>query len=420
MEISDMRVLIVAEHASAKFGGEAFLPLHYFRLFRSRNIETWLLVHARTQTELEKLFPHEGDRLHFIPDTWLHQLLWQWGRRLPQRVAELSTGALMHLLTQVMQRRMVCRLVREHNIDIVHEPIPVSPKVPSLMFSVGAPVVIGPMNGGMEYPPAFPDYQGRLATVMVNQGRRFSNLFNRLLPGKLKAETLLVANERTRQALPAGVGGKVIELVENGVDLSVWNSTDLAAKQPKPTVRFVFVGRLVDWKAVDLLLEAFKPVADETGAVLEIIGNGAERAALEAQAARLELQGNVIFVGWLSQDECAVKLQQADALVLPSLYESGGAVVLEAMAMGLPAIATKWGGPTDYLDSSCGILVEPASREVLIQGLTEAMLKLARSPELRQQMGLAGQERIRQHFDWERKADQMLEIYRQTLATAPK
>lgn len=288
------------------------------------------------------------------------------------------------------------------------------------MFSVGAPVVIGPMNGGMEYPPAFPHYQGRLATVMVSQGRRFSNLFNRLLPGKLKAETLLVANERTKQALPAGVRGKVIELVENGVNLSVWKGTDLAAKQPKQTVRFVFVGRLVDWKAVDLLLEAFKPVADETGAVLEIIGHGAERAALEAQAARLELQGNVIFVGWLSQDECAVKLQQADALVLPSLYESGGAVVLEAMAMGLPAIATKWGGPADYLDSSCGILVEPASREALIQGLTEAMLKLAQSPELRQQMGLAGQERIRQHFDWERKADQMLEIYRQTLATAPK
>lgn len=420
MEPSSMRVLIVAEHASAKFGGEAFLPLHYFRLFRSRNIETWLVVHARTQAELEQLFPEDRDRLHFIPDTWLHRLLWQWGRQLPQRVAELTTGSIMHFLTQVMQRRMVCRLVREHNIDIVHEPIPVSPKVPSIMFSVGAPVVIGPMNGGMEYPPAFPHYQGRLATLMVSQGRRFSNVFNRLLPGKLKAETLLVANERTKQALPAGVRGKVIELVENGVDLSVWKSTDVAAKQPNETVRFVFVGRLVDWKAVDLLLEAFKPVADATGAVLEIIGDGVERPALEAQAARLGLADHVIFAGFLSQDQCAVKLQQADALVLPSLYESGGAVVLEAMAMGLPAIATKWGGPADYLDASCGILVEPASREALIQGLTEAMLKLAQSPELRQQMGLAGKERIRQHFDWERKADQMLEIYQQTLATASK
>lgn len=420
MEPSNLRVLIVAEHASAKFGGEAFLPVHYFRLFRSRNIETWLVVHARTQAELEKLFPDERDRFHFIPDTWLHRLLWQWGRRLPQRVAELTTGSIMHLLTQVVQRRMVCRLVREHNIDIVHEPIPVSPKVPSLMFSVGAPVVIGPMNGGMEYPPAFPHYQGRLATVLVSQGRRFSNLFNRLLPGKLKAETLLVANERTKQALPAGVRGKVIELVENGVDLSVWNARDLAAKQPNETVRFVFVGRLVDWKAVDLLLEAFKPVADQTNAVLEIIGDGVERPALQAQATQLGLESNVIFAGWLSQDKCAVKLQQADALVLPSLYECGGAVVLEAMAMGLPAIATKWGGPADYLDATCGILVEPASREALIEGLTEAMLKLAQSPELRQQMGMAGQERIRQHFDWERKADQMLEIYRQTLATAAK
>jgi glycosyltransferase involved in cell wall biosynthesis len=178
------------------------------------------------------------------------------------------------------------------------------------------------------------------------------------------------------------------------------------------------VGRLVDWKAVDLLLEAFKPVATQTDAVLEIIGDGKLRWELEAQTARLGLTGNVVFAGWLSQEQCAVKMQQADGLVLPSLRECGGAVVLEAMAMGLPVIATNWGGPADYLDSTCGILIDPASREALVHGLTEAMLKLTLSPDLRQKMGRAGQERVRQYFDWERKVDRIIEIYDSTRAAS--
>ena len=409
-----MRVVIVAEHASTQFGGEAFLPLHYFRLLRSRNIEAWLVVHSRTQTELETLFPEDCDRMHFVADTGLHRLLYHCGRILPRRLRTATTELLSHLYTQMLQRGIVRRLVREHQIDIVHEPMPVSPKYPSLMFALGAPVIIGPLNGGMEFPPAFQYRQSQLVKLTVGLIRQFSDLVNHLLPGKIKAQTLVVANERTRQALPTGVRGKIIELGENGVDLSLWHPVNLEPKEPNKRVQFIFVGRLVDWKAVDLLLEAFGPVAAQTGALLEIVGDGVMRQELEELTARLGLVGSVMFTGWLSQQQCAVKLQQADGLVLPSLLECGGAVVLEAMAMGLPVIATNWGGPRDYVDSGCGILIEPASREALVNGLTDAMLKLAQSPDLRQRMGRAGQERVLKHFDWERKLDRIIEIYQQT------
>jgi glycosyltransferase involved in cell wall biosynthesis len=410
-----MRVVIVAEHASAKFGGEAFLPLHYFRLLRSRNIDTWLVAHSRTQVELQTLLPDAVDHMHFVADTWVHRLLYHVGNLLPGRIAGATTGLLMHLYTQMIQHRIVCQLVQEHQIDVVHEPIPVSPKQPSLMFAIGAPVIIGPMNGGMEYPPAFRSRQSPWVERAVSLGRSVSNGCNRLLPGKLRAQTLLVANERTKQALPAGVSGTVIELVENGVDLSIWRSPALVPKDPDRCVHFVYMGRLVDWKAVDLLLEAFQPVAAKTGAILEMIGDGVLRQELEAQATHLKLSDNVVFRGFLSQSECAARLQVADGLVLTSLLECGGAVVLEAMAMGLPVVATDWGGPRDYVYSDCGFLIEPSSREALVKGFTDAMVKLAESPELRSQMGHAGQERVRLHFDWERKIDRMIEIYQQTI-----
>ncbi|GAX40940.1 group 1 glycosyl transferase [Tolypothrix sp. NIES-4075] len=405
-----MRVVIVAEHASSQFGGEAFLPLHYFRLLRDRNIEAWLVVHGRTQAELQSLLPKECDRMYFVNDTWIHKFLWRFGQFLPSRVAFMTTGLISHLYTQNIQRSIVRKLVLQHNIDVVHEPIPVSPKFPSLMYGVGAPVVIGPMNGNIEYPPAFRDRESRSAKLMISLGQQLADIWNRVMPGKLQAQTLLVANERTKQALPSGVNGTVIELVENGVDFSVWQLL-AAEKIPSEAAKFVFIGRLVEMKAVDLLIEAFQKVAAETNACLEIIGDGNLRQELEAQAVNLGLGERVKFFSWLSQKECAMRLEHASALVLPSLLECGGAVVLEAMAMGLPVIATKWGGPADYLDTTCGILIEPTSREALVNGFTDAMLKLVHYPEWRSQMGRAGQERVRQHFDWERKIDRILEIY---------
>jgi glycosyltransferase involved in cell wall biosynthesis len=85
--------------------------------------------------------------------------------------------------------------------------------------------------------------------------------------------------------------------------------------------------------------------------------------------------------------------------------------VLEAMAMGLPVIATKWGGPADYLDEKTGILIEPTGRESFINEIAEAMIKLAQSPELRHQLGQAARTRAVAEFDWEKKIDVIMEVY---------
>lgn len=83
--------------------------------------------------------------------------------------------------------------------------------------------------------------------------------------------------------------------------------------------------------------------------------------------------------------------------------------------MGLPVIATNWGGPADYLDDSCGILVDPVNPEQFVDGLVAAMKKLAASPELRERMGRNGKKKVQEQYDWERKVDRMMEIYREVL-----
>ena len=405
-----MRVCIVAEHASTRFGGEAILPVHYFRLLRSRGIECWMVVHARTRSELEELFARDRDRILYVPDLWIHKLIFRLSRYLPRRLSEATLGLLNQLITQFCQRAIIRRLIREEHVDVVHQPIPVAPRFPSAMYRLGVPVVIGPLNGGMEYPAAFRGTEPWTSRAGVAVARLFVDLANALVPGKMRADVILVANERTRKALPSGVRGRVLSLVENGIDVAVWQPDSVASEHR--TTRFLFIGRMVDWKAVDIVIRALARVPT---AELELIGDGPTSQAWQSLAAEVGVQDRVHFAGWLPQSECPAHLRECFALVLPSIYECGGAVVLEAMAMGRPVIATDWGGPPDYVNESCGILVKPAGYQEMVVGFAEAMQRLIDDRELATSMGEAGRLRALSDFDWQNKIDYVLGIYREVL-----
>jgi glycosyltransferase involved in cell wall biosynthesis len=415
-------VLIVCDHASAKFGGEAILPLHYFRLLRNRGMRVWLVVHARTRDELSELFPGE-QRIRYVEDTRLDALMWRLGQRLPTQLAYVTTGFVSRLAVQVAQRRIVRQLVAAEGIDIVHQPTPVSPREPSFICDVGAPVVIGPMNGGMVYPPAFRRREGWLEKALFRLAGSQAGLLNRLLPGKRRAALLLVANERTRAALPDGVCDRVERIGENGVELDLWTSVRRGvAPRAAEVATFAFVGRLVGLKAVDLLLEAFAAASAKAPMRLVVIGDGEERGRLQRQAAALfparpadGPEAPVRFIGWVTQTMCALELAAVDCFVMPSLRDCGGAVVLEAMSMAKPVIATAWGGALEYLDDACGILVEPSDRQSLVDGLARAMVRLATSPAERAAMGRAARRKVESQYDWEIKAEHILAAYRQVL-----
>lgn len=391
----------------------------------------WLLCHARSRNELYRLFPSARGRLVFVEDHWLQIGLWQCGRLLPSSVALFTTGWCIRMLTQMRQRRVAQQLVREHGIDVVHLTMPVSPLEPTLIRRLGAPLLIGPLNGGMSYPPGFAHRESGWVRAFTKTARALAGLANRWLPGKMEAACLLAANERTRQTLlrvfPDAVG-KITMLPENGVDLSVWYPApkESAAVLPRWPVRLLFAGRLVDWKGVDLLLEAFARAVQRSSVPLSlsIAGDGPMKGDWRSLASTLGILGDadnqpgkVFFQGWLPTEACAERMRQADVLVLPSLLECGGAVVLEAMASGLPVIACKWGGPADYLDDECGVLLPVHSEPELIEALTRAMVSLAEAPRLRQAMGLAAIHKVRSHYNWTTKAKEVMDIYRQASRT---
>lgn len=415
-----MQILIVAPNASSRFGGEAFLPLKYFELLLRRGQEVRLIAHSRNRANLEETFPADQGRIHYIEDSRVHRAIWHLGKLFPEPLRGAIFGTALNLANEWFQARLIRRLVAAGQVDVIHQPIPVSPKLPSSLHGFGVPVVIGPMNGGMTYPPGYEEYESALARRFIALSRQIAVAMNRVIPGKRRAAALLVANGRTRAALPVR-HPQVIDLVENAVDRAIWTvegdtRPERAAGDP---FRLAFMGRLVRWKAVDITLEAIRMARAQGRDVrLDVLGDGEIRAELEAQVAAAGLGDAVRFHGFLPQADCAVHLRQADGLILNSLFECGGAVVLEAMSLGLPVIASDWGGPADYLDDSCGVLVHPAPRADFAARLAAAILRLADDPALARQLGAAGRAQVAAEFDWDKKIDRMMEIYSSVIAAA--
>lgn len=413
-----MKVLINAENASMSMSGEAALALYYFDRLRDRGVDAWLICHERVRSELEERYANQKvlSKIHFIQDSWLQKFLHQLGNFVPFIIKDRILGQLIHLITKIKSRPFAKQLIQDQGIELVFEPAPISPKTPSFMFDVGVPVVIGPMCGGMEFPDAFRYLESRFDRIANQTGRLLADLLNQIVPGKLKADVLLVANERTAKALPRGVQGKIHEVIESGVDLTLWEPREKRQQDPTQPVRFVYMARFVDQKGIPFLVEAFQQVAEKTNSVLELIGSGELLEETKAQAKALNIADRVNFHGWMALDKAADLIHDCDVYMVPAIRDCGGCAMLEAMAIGMPVIVANWAGPGQYADSACGILVDLPSRDEFVNGLAEAMVRLAESPELRETMGEASKQRVRSNYlDWDSKVDHLVEIFEATL-----
>jgi len=239
---SPFRVAIVANNASTLYGGEAFLPFHFFRLLHQKNVDIRLLVHERNRQDLRSVLPEPFfERVIFMPDTFRQKILFKIGQFLPTRIAEFSTMYLISLITEKKQKKLLKRMIRNKELDLIHQCSLVSPRLPSLMYNMGIPCIIGPLNGNMDYPPGFQWKSSFLERVWISSARFLSNFINRLWPGKLKAEALIVANDRTARSLFSDYSGAIFTLIENGIDPKTWSfeNTEEETDPPEKPVTFV-------------------------------------------------------------------------------------------------------------------------------------------------------------------------------------
>ena len=189
------------------------------------------------------------------------------------------------------------------------------------------------------------------------------------------------------------------------------------SRTPGPELRLLTVGRLEREKGHSILLEAIS-LLEHRGVpvLLEVVGDGSRLDSLRRQARDLGISERITFAGAVGQDRIREHYFAADAFCLPSLGEGIPVVLMEALASGLPVIASNTMGIPELIeDGATGLLVSPGRPE----DLAAAIEQLARDRSLGGRLGAAGRDRVMKEFNLDRGAEILRAAFLETLSPAP-
>lgn len=230
-----------------------------------------------------------------------------------------------------------------------------------------------------------------------------------------RAARLLAISDAIREEFAAHrIAGERVAVCPNGVDTESFDAQPRSPEQDALRARcnagpddalFVYSGRLVERKAVDVLLRAWARM-QESAARLAILGDGDERASLEALRDELGLGERCRFFGEI--EDVRPWLHAGDAFAFPSRLEGLPNALLEAMACGLPPVVARIGGCVDVVrDGESGLIFDTDD----VSALTGALDTLAGSSELRTRMGAAARARVESAFSFASVGARLQEIY---------
>jgi glycosyltransferase involved in cell wall biosynthesis len=324
----------------------------YTRLSRERPVV--LVTHVRNRAALEAAgAPLAGSKIHFIDTEWFAGPLYRAAKRLFPRSEHsvFLVSSLDYFAFDIAAYRALRREQRARRLDadVIHRVTPVTTAAPTWLGRLGIPLIIGPLNSGLSDPRGFAHIM-RAESTWLLRSRELTRLFDALIGSSRRATRILVASRATRAAIGKRHRAKSHRMLENGVDLERFQATPWPDPPIGRPLRVLFVGRLVPVKGVDLLLKAIAQVKSAGQRVrLDVVGDGPLRGEWRALAVRLNLADQVQFHGALSQEEVAQQMSQSHLFCLPSVRESGGAVLLEAMAGARPVVALDFGGPAEII-----------------------------------------------------------------------
>ncbi len=322
---------------------------------------------------------------------------------------------LYYLLWQIGAFVLARRLVKGERFDLVHHVSFVTARFPSLMGFLGLPFVFGPLAGGEYAPSAL--WRGLGWRSVLKESARYLSMrwwrFSPLLNASFaSADRIFATSAETLRCLPRHAQARAQVMLGIGLD-GGGVALQSSRGERSDGLRILYAGRFLTLKGMDYGIQAFGRLAQgNPDARLTMLGRGQCEARWRALAERQGVADKVIWRSQMGRAEFMQSLPEYDVLLFPSLHDSGGMVVLEAMAAGLPVVCLNFGGPGVLVDASCGFKISARTPGEAVAGLQHALSTLANDPALRMRMGQAAQVRAGE-FSWDKRVSKMLACYRE-------
>jgi glycosyltransferase involved in cell wall biosynthesis len=405
-----LRVLLSAYACEPSKGSEPGIGWNWALGLARAGHEVWVLTRANNRAAIEQALAAapESDlrsKLHFI-----YYDLPAWARWWKRGARGVRT---YYLLWQWGAYRRARRLCRETRLDLVHHLTFGVFRHPSFMGLLGLPFVFGPVGGGETAPRAlrgsFPlrgvlaDFARDLANWLVRVDPLMASVYRR-------AAVTLCKTAETLNRIPGKYRGKCRVHLEVGTREDAHPLPRRHA--PHERFRVLYVGRLIYWKGLHLGMMAFARLLERhPEAHLTVVGSGPDESWLHALAQRLGIDAQVTWMRWLERDAVLQVYPRHDVFLYPSLHDSSGNAVLEALTAGLPVVCLHLGGPGELVDGSCGVRVFAGKSAQVVRGLCRALTALADEPRLLQRMSDSAMRRARTHYSWRRQIERMEALY---------
>lgn len=380
----------------------------------SRFHEVWVITHTANKKAVEEALSEgqlNGVHIHYVNLPFnLRKILYK--TEIGQRI--------YYYLWQIAAWLKAKKLHKQFHFDVAQHITFNNDWIPSFIGAyLPVPFVWGPVGGGQRTPKAFMkgfSFAGRAADRI----RLFGQWIGRhlLIARKRcvkRAGAILVCNRETKEKIPEKYRNKVCYFPVNGISTN--DLVPFVQKRPadKP-FRVITAGRMVHWKNFGEAIKAFGLFAGESPhSLFTIIGEGPELSLLKKLAENLGVQEKIKFIPWIPRKELFEKMTESHVFLFPSLREGGGAVVVEAMACGIPVICLNNAGPGYHIQEKWGIKIDPLNPESIIKEMAKALKQLYRDENLRHRLAEASLIRAEDFYVWDRQGERLQSIYDEAL-----
>lgn len=288
--------------------------------------------------------------------------------------------------------------------DVIHHVTMNDYRIPSELYKAkGAKVIWGPMGGAQVTPRPLKVYEKNQLVAsfreFVNKSCSWNPFYKKALRSYYK---IYCINNETQKQISRIVGKDVPLMPELALRDEYKNLP--IRKRNNDILKIVFVGRLIGKKGIAFLVDALSLMPTDMNWELLIFGNGDDRVLIEKQIADSGIGKNVKLMGNRPLNQIAEAYQQADVFVLPSLRETSGNVLLEAMAYAVPIVAFDTSFCRLLKEVDCGVFV---NADQALEGIKEdwckAIVMLGRDKKLAKRMGMNGYKYVNSRLTWDEK-----------------
>ncbi|WP_082077581.1 glycosyltransferase [Bradyrhizobium sp. LTSPM299] len=267
-----------------------------------------------------------------------------------------------NLIWQMAALRAARRLQKAVQFDAIHHLTWGGIRAPTFLGSLGPPLIVGPIGGGETSPSTLRDgfsTKGRILESVRDLSNSTVFINPILRRGLDDAAVIFAKTADTRDLLSSAQRKKTV--VFNELSRREVQKVSPRTRVQSPP-KLLYAGRLLYWKGVHIAIRAFAQLLKKIPtARFTIVGSGPEEGRLKADVSALKIEQSVDFISWLPQNELFGLYGSHDLFLFPSLHDSSGGVVLEALTHGLPVVCLDLGGPKEIVTANAGIVVKTAA-----------------------------------------------------------